>query len=684
MAGNNLVQKQLEKQKRARWAVVCLLTLSLILAACGEENSPVAQAPAPAPNNAGTTPTPPFPGIRQDPTVTPTRESVALVPLETPGPALFPSPTRAALPPAPTRANGEPTPTVVDPAIARLTPTAIPTGQLAYIQAGNLWLIDDTGGNRRQLTTTGDLNAAGLAWSPLRDKLVYISRNGELALVDLSGKRTVLFTPGRSAQLSPPVKLELPTTPGASPTPKPAATGLRLEKPVWSMDGRYIAFTYYQAETGALASGEVWLADVLTDKIAVSKVGNGFAPSWSGDGRSLAFVSRGEVKQGAPRPTAQPRPTGFPDTGLPQGTPLLPPSRPPLTSNANSENLSVNNQGFQTFTPTLAQTPTATGAPAQTTASGTPNPNATPTPVIVIRPGTSAATVTPFGQATATPTNTPIPTPTLDLVALPSPTATPTYPPVFLGSYLANKIQLYTTTNRTTKTLLESDKLPEAFTDVNNVLRSYVPAPLQAVWWSPDSRFIAFSDRFSVVGIITAATGAPIIWTGDPEKFAVYDLDWLPRSDGAFVRYGRSDVPQESRLSLITFNNATAAAGAVGDVTNPKLIKLSSMPATEVSCPELSPGGNYYSYFDGRLVVVVKTDGSIYNSFDDTDCPAWSPFGSGFATTRRNGDGSIAITDFNQPQVNRSLLAARAVERVYWVRSDPLILGGQPTPTPRP
>lgn len=674
------------KVKSFQAAVIIWLLLSILLAACSDEPKPAGYIPPAGTSSnvgntdGGATATPPFPGLR-DSSPTPTADrNLPLLPTAT-APALFPSPTVA----RPTQSNVA-IPTT--PADTKLTPTAFPTGQLAYLQAGNLWLIDDTAGSRRQITTGSEIAPdAPLAWSPARDKVVYVAKSGELVLVDLQGKRTVVFTPGKSATLAPPNRLET-TNPTPIPSGKPAtpAAGrptLQVDELVWSVDGRYLAFSYFSNESGRLASAEVWLADLITDKVGLTKAGTGFAPNWSADGRTLAFVSRAEIKQnGAPRPTPTVTSTPFPDNGVPRGTPLLPPTR------------SGQGQALEGFMAQSIVTPTPS-APAVTSAasSSSPAPGApTPTftPFLIIGPG-GAATPTPFGQpsinltgtiiATIRANNTPFPTPTLKLSALPSPSPTPTYPPVFVGTYAANKIVLYNPATKSSRPVFESDKLPDAFTDINGALRSYVPAPLQAVWWSPDSRFLAFSDKKSVVGVITVATGTPVIWTGNPEQYAVYNFDWLPRSDGAFFRYFTPNDSQGFQLALATFNNPNAT-GVNGDVTNQKMLKLTPLPGTAVSCPELSPGANFYSYYDGRVIVIVRTDGTLFSTFTDSDCPAWSPFGRIFATIRRDGDGTIGLTDLDRPVNVRNLLSARAVERVFWLRADPTNLGGPPTPAP--
>ena len=635
---------------------------SLLVGCSGDPTLPPAPPPASQPVN--TTATPPFPANGQRPSPSPTAEVAQVrssLPSPTP-PALFPTATTGL-----TRPAYDFTATAGVPPL-QLTPTAIPTGQLAFVQAGNLWLIDDTGGNRRQLTESGDIGSdAALVWNNIRDRVAYIARNGELWLLDLQGKRSLIFSPGRAARPAPAVKLPTPsigTSPATNLTPRPTEapkTGLVVTAPVWSPDGRYLAFSYYAQENGPLTGGEVWLTELSGDRLNLTKVGEGFGPNWSGDGRTLAFLSRVEARQGPARPTIN---------ATPPGTSLLPPATRPgqsLTEGdreaqaLSSAATTITPPGFVTSPITPRITPTTPAAPSSPT-------NSTPTPFIIYPGGTDSPTQPP--------------TPTLNVEVLPSPPPSPTYPPVYLGTYLVNRIVLYVPASRKLTPLMDSDKLPDAFYDANNTLRSYVPAPLQALWWSPDGRYLAFADRQSVVGVVPVAGPTPVIWTGAPQSYAVSDLQWLPRSDGAFFRVATADGPDASRITLATFNNIAQAPGASGDVTNRNLIKLAVLPGLKSSCPELSPGGNFFSYYDGTTLVLANPDGSIHASYSDSECPAWSPFGRSFATVRKNGDRSIVLTTIDQPQ-ERTLIAARAVDRIFWLRSDPSNLGGQP-PAPAP
>ncbi|MBN9386925.1 MAG: PD40 domain-containing protein [Chloroflexi bacterium] len=640
------------------------LTLALVLGACGEQPTAV-----PPPVTSATNIQNPPPTATLAPTITPAPTATSDVPLAFTSPAATPPPIfpTATAAPSVKGPNFTATAGVPDLNLTPLPTTSAATGQLAFVQAGNLWLIDSNGGNRLQLTDSGDVASDSLMlWTSTFDRVVYQARTGELWTVDTTGERNLVFAPGKTAKLGstanlPPLPTQTAgknaTNPNRTPVNPAIQTGKTITDLSWSPDGHFLAFTYYNGDQGPLNSGEVWVAEIISGKPALARVGEGFSPTWGPDSRSLAFLTRPTIKQGSNLPGYNP---GLNPT--PVGTSLLPPTVSFTRSAGEDAGIFQVGQG----TPNPADTTPASGGTATTELTPVPG---SPTPFI-LKPGgnTTPNPGNPTNQATNRAT-TPTPTATSNLVALPSPTPTPTYPPVYKGTFLANQVAVYSVFDHKVTLLADSDKIPDAFLDLTGTLRSYVPAPFQAAWFSPDGRFVAFSDALSVVGVIPVGGGAPITWTGSPQNYAVHDLDWLPRSDGAFVRWGDPYSADSSRLSLITFNNPGPTAGnsISGDVTNPKLVKISDLPGQKVSCAKLSPGGQFFSYYDGNTLVITQSDGSVYQSYSDTECPVWSPFGRDFASIKKTGDHSIILTNLDQP-APKEIISTRAIERVFWLR----------------
>jgi dipeptidyl aminopeptidase/acylaminoacyl peptidase len=651
--------------------LAAFLLLALIMGACGSEQPTITIPPA---TNAPTVQTTTVP-LTRAPTITPAPTATSDIPLVFNSPAPSPPPIFPTTTPAPT--DKGPNFTATD-AVPDLNLTPIPnaaTGQLAFVQAGNLWLIDNTGANRLQLTDTGDVAADSLiVWTPSFDRLVYLARTGELWTVDTTGQRSLVFAPGKTAKLGNPANLPpLPTQPAGGnpatankPPINPAiVAGKTITDLSWSPDGHFLTFTYYNGELGPLASGEVWVAEIISGKAALTRVSEGFSPTWGPDSHSLAFITRASVKQGVPAQSS-PNPGASPGSNpgvnpTPVGTSLLPPT---VTFTRSSEGHAGILQ-LQQLTPNPDSSPVTTPGMSSSSITASNAVPATPTSFI-LRPGGNT-TPNP-NNGNSTPQATPTPTATSNLIAFPSPVPTPTYPPVFTGTYLSNQLVIYSTLDHRVNLLVESDKLADAYPDLTGALRSYIPAPFQAAWFSPDGRFVAFSDELSVVGVMPVSGGSPVTWTGSPQNYAVYELDWLPRSDGAFVRWGNPYSADSSRLSLVTFNNLSAAGNGIpGDVTNQKLVKISDLPGQKVSCTALSPGGQYFSYYDGTTLVLTRSDGSLYQSYSGTDCPVWSPFGRDFASVKKTGDRSIVLTSLDQ-QGPKEIISTRAIERVFWLR----------------
>lgn len=76
--------------------------------------------------------------------------------------------------------------------------------RIAFWSSGNVWIMDSTGSNLRQLTTTGVDVDFGLpfSWSPVGDKIIYTRyqstdwtmKNGVLWMIDVNARAETQFT----------------------------------------------------------------------------------------------------------------------------------------------------------------------------------------------------------------------------------------------------------------------------------------------------------------------------------------------------------------------------------------------------------------------------------------------------------------------------------------------------------
>lgn len=265
------IRKSFFSKANFNWIAAFALAATLFLGACSEQ-SPTSESSVTGPAKSVA---PPYPALTPNvPAPTPTDFE--------PIPALLPTNTLLPLPdltPVPgSNGNGltatpipiKPTPTKAVKAVITTAAAVSSGGLLAYIQGGDLWTVNTDGTNRRQLSNNGQLDSDKLYWSPLRDRLAYIAPNGSLNSLDLFGHVSVLFSPTQNQSL-----LDL----------------------VWSPSGRYLVFTVHANDATAITGGEIWLVDAIAAHFTPRKLVDGFAPAWSPDSQSIAYLSRSQAKQ---------------------------------------------------------------------------------------------------------------------------------------------------------------------------------------------------------------------------------------------------------------------------------------------------------------------------------------------------------------------------------------------------
>ena len=165
-------------------------------------------------------------------------------------------------------------------------PTPGGMGKLAYIESGNLYIYDFSNQSKKMLyQATGTSGIVGTpVWSPDNSSLLLTLRDN----LKNANSRTNLYL----------LKLN-----GSEPQ-KIMVSGLVAtceESPVWSGDGRYIAFTEVldPTRTGVFNltnQREIWLVDANGQN--PRKIADGLEPAWSADSSSLAYVSNGSLKVG--------------------------------------------------------------------------------------------------------------------------------------------------------------------------------------------------------------------------------------------------------------------------------------------------------------------------------------------------------------------------------------------------
>jgi len=129
-----------------------------------------------------------------------------------------------------------------------------------------------------------------LSWSPVGEQLVYFYRPGTLTASSEPSELWLVNSDGSGSRLL------------ANQT-RDASDG--IYGPTWSPDGRYVAFmqtddhALYLSDLSRLGTN-VYVADTTTGEIvrlSTFEERNNYLPTWSPDGRSVAFVSTGRLEE---------------------------------------------------------------------------------------------------------------------------------------------------------------------------------------------------------------------------------------------------------------------------------------------------------------------------------------------------------------------------------------------------
>jgi TolB protein len=211
-------------------------------------------------------------------------------------------------------------------------------GELAFVRGGNVYTVRADGTGLRRLTRTR-LVEGGPAWSPDGTRLAYNaggSVSAQILVRDAASGRTRAITRGRAQNLSPawsPDGKRLAFASNRAGTYDIYLTGAdgrgvrRLTRlgssfsPAWSPDGRTIVFsssgrTPENPELYSIRPDGSGLRRLTRTAGGVDQLGDDGMPSWSPDGRRIAFTSNrtgdGEVWTMAPTGRDQRRLLGFP------------------------------------------------------------------------------------------------------------------------------------------------------------------------------------------------------------------------------------------------------------------------------------------------------------------------------------------------------------------------------------
>jgi len=293
-----------KRVKLAIWTVLWATVAGFALGACGSEIP---------------TPPPVTPIERQMPNVSPiippTKPSLITVQPDLTI-ATTSSATKPANPtPAENRANGS---SENSQGFGQIQPVLLANTQVGYLQAGDLWVSDERGGNRRQLTQSGAITADKVYWSPLRDTVAVMDLRDGLVLFDLMGRKLSLYRPDPLSQT--------------------------LNTAAWSPDGRYLAFDMITRQSNGnlpqslATNGEIYLIDTQlsgvnsarlngsSQQIPPQRLASGFGFAWSPDGRQLAYATHARRLEVVEYVPSQNSATTLPNSataksGLTAGTP---------------------------------------------------------------------------------------------------------------------------------------------------------------------------------------------------------------------------------------------------------------------------------------------------------------------------------------------------------------------------
>lgn len=250
------------KKKSRVWTALLLVAL-LGLGACGGESAPSSATVSGTPTQSGK----------------PTPKAVTPVARVTTAPVTFASGGGSGSAAIGVAATATTSVSSGIGAIATTTSSAVPTGTIAIVQDGRLVLVKADGSGNKEVADLGaDVSdKLNVVWSPDGSRFLLNEGSRKLSLVEMDGKRTAL--------------LEV----------DPATERIGIIS--WATSGKYMAFERMPiGEQGRETKGEIWVAD-LTDpaKPGLAVVAKGFSPSFSPDGRNIAFLTQGrDVKPDGP------------------------------------------------------------------------------------------------------------------------------------------------------------------------------------------------------------------------------------------------------------------------------------------------------------------------------------------------------------------------------------------------